>query len=86
MVGSLLLVLLITSMSGWGKGASGPVGKESTFPGHLLLAGLPIFFFFSLFTASAELTWCFQWDFHLIWYRKSLFELLSVTKLGVRKR
>lgn len=83
MVGSLLLVFLITSMSGWGKGASGPVGKESTFPGDLLSAGLPIFF--SLFTASAELTWCFQWDSHLIWYRKSLFELPSITKLGVRK-
>lgn len=40
MVGSLLLEPLVTSMSGWGKGTSGPVEKGSTFPGLLLSAGL----------------------------------------------
>lgn len=40
MVGSLLLIPLLTSMSGWGKDASGLVGKGSIFPGLLLSAGL----------------------------------------------
>lgn len=62
MVGSLLLVPLITSMSGRGKGASGPVGKESTFPGHLLSAGLPIVSLYSFCRALLVFSVGFPFD------------------------